>query len=455
MLTVAAAISVGFVSKILGYSPASRWAHYTFNQREPNAIPDINNLIEQRWRKEITEDKYYAEMKMQGFNKDMAARFYWTAKQLLTGADLVSLKRRGLITSEDYKRQMSENKYTPTQTNRIERLTEFIPQVGDIIRFAVRESYRDDVAALYGYDEGLEQVPTREQIEALNMETRDKLQGMARLASDGLKVGMSPKTLKSYWRSHWQLPSPQLGFQMFHRLQQSDNVETRTTKEDLSTLLKIADFPEYWRNRMMAVSYNLPTRVDIRRMYKLGQLDSKEVAAVYQQLGYNPKWADKLTQLAVSDAIGDVRDKMVLDLAISLHHGEIDVNEAMNEVIELGYTAEVAALKLQSELYKIESEFLGLQIEKLKTQYLEGSINIDEMVGSLDKLGISGAQRDAEVLDAQIKKEKRTRLPTVEDLERWASKGIIDSITLIDKLEDIGYKEDDINRYLQDWGVSA
>jgi hypothetical protein len=58
------------------------------------------------------------------------------------------------------------------------------------------------------------------------------------------------------------------------------------------------DYPAFWRPRLLALSYNVLTRVDARRAYEIGQFDDKKYAAVLQDRGYKPSDAAALTAFA-------------------------------------------------------------------------------------------------------------------------------------------------------------
>ena len=89
---------------------------------------------------------------------------------------------------------------------------------------------------------------------------------------------MDKEVLQWYWRAHWELPSPTTGFEMLHRLH-PDVLEVigekykemglnpddlKTDLDTLKELLKISDYPKYWRDRLAAISYSPLTRVDLR-----------------------------------------------------------------------------------------------------------------------------------------------------------------------------------------------
>jgi hypothetical protein len=61
-----------------------------------------------------------------------------------------------------------------------------------------------------------------------------------------------------------------------------------TTGYHVSEALGQADYPPFWRQRLLAISYNVLTRVDIRRAFETGQLTKEQTIAKFQDRGYSP-----------------------------------------------------------------------------------------------------------------------------------------------------------------------
>lgn len=61
-----------------------------------------------------------------------------------------------------------------------------------------------------------------------------------------------------------------------------------TTGFDVSEALGQADYPAVWRARLLALSYNVMTRVDVRRAYETGQLNKLQAIGKFQDQGYSP-----------------------------------------------------------------------------------------------------------------------------------------------------------------------
>lgn len=144
-----------------------------------------------------------------------------------------------------------------------------IPPVADIITMAVREAFTPEIAARFGQYQDLP----------------------PEFVTWAGKKGLSEEWATRYWAAHWSLPSPQQGFEMLHR--------GVIDRNDLSLLLRALDVMPYWRDKLMQISYNPLTRIDVRRMYNLKVLTRDEVTQAYREIGYNETNAERLTVFTV------------------------------------------------------------------------------------------------------------------------------------------------------------
>ena len=83
------------------------------------------------------------------------------------------------------------------------------------------------------------------------------------------------------------LPSIGQGFEMLHRRVIED--------ADLDLLLRALDVMPFWREKLKDISYNPLTRVDVRRMHRIGVLEEEGVFNAYLDVGYNEENAQLMT----------------------------------------------------------------------------------------------------------------------------------------------------------------
>ncbi|KKK61280.1 hypothetical protein LCGC14_3015910, partial [marine sediment metagenome] len=169
--------------------------------------------------------------------------------------DIIAFQLRQDASLSGLDRELTKIGIHPAYTGLYKELAYQIPPVADIITMAVREAFTPDVAARFGQYEDFP-------------EDFEKYAAMK---------GLSSEWAKRYWAAHWNLPSPQQGFQMLHR--------GVIDKADLNMLLKALDVMPFWRDKLTQIAYRPLTRVDVRRMYREGVLDEGEVFQSYLKQG--------------------------------------------------------------------------------------------------------------------------------------------------------------------------
>jgi len=187
------------------------------------------------------------------------------------GDQLLDLWNRGTIAEPDVERGLRQSNLKPEWFDDYKELRYFIPTVADLVRMAVREVFTPAIRSQYGLDDEFPDDFSRE----------------------GLKRGLSPEWAAAYWAAHWELPSIEQGFRMLHR--------GEIDLDELGTLLRTKDVMPYWRERLTAIAYLVPGRVDLRRMFRAGVIDEAQVRAGYTRLGYAAADAQTLTDFAVDE----------------------------------------------------------------------------------------------------------------------------------------------------------
>lgn len=259
---------------------------------------------------------------------------------------------RGLITEQALDDELTRRGYTAPSIAMFKELSKQIPGVQDLISLAVRDAWNDSAAAKFGYDE---EYP-------------------AEVGTWTAKQGLPPEWAKRYWRAHWNLPSPQQGYEMFHRLRPGESANPFTLS-DLNTLLKIADYPAYFRQRMVDIAYAPVTRVDLRRLYGQGILNRDQVKAGYKDLGYDEQRAEWLTDFTVKyeDEQGNSKLQDYKDLTQSL----LEQSYLKNVINESEYRERLLALKYQDDAIDILVHLADLKRSVAKVPDYAGQYQVD------------------------------------------------------------------------------
>jgi hypothetical protein len=401
--------------------PPRELIEYEAWQRMPilrHTLADLAALVVQGYR---TEEQAREEAAERGMNPH---RFHELVQ--LTGnppgiETALEMWRRGLIpeSSPDpaapaFENAVRQSRYKTQYLEAFKGLRWHLPSVSDSIRFLVREAFKDDVAQKYGYDEDL----PLEQARSLFQ-----------------KLGVSEEDMRRYWRSHWELPSPTMGYQMLHR--------GVISREELEDLLRIADYPRYWREKLISISFNPFTRVDIRRMYRDGVLSKDEVLRAYKDIGYDDWHAQKLTEWTVREAArqgSDFTKSEVLSLA---DLGLLPRDKARELLQVLGESEESADLLLEARTVARERRRLETLVNQVRARYLAGRIDEQQAARALDRLGVHPDVRDDLLAEWQVLRETPRVTPTEAQLRAAAQRGLITWDQYEDRLIAMGYSPED------------
>lgn len=258
-----------------------------------------------------------AAMQLYGFTPEECTVLYNLTRTRAAAGDYLASWLRGDMSEGILDIHLGNLGYPVEEKPMLKQLARWIPGAQDLIRMGVREAWDDKIASQFGYDADFP----------------------AQFGEWLTKSGGSADWAKKYWRAHWNLPSVTQGYEMMHR-----NIISPTT---LETLLRVADYPTYWRDAMMKVSYNPLTRVDVRRMYGLGVLKRADVKRSYLDLGYDNTNAERMTEFTVryEDRLGEstpekYRELTQAQIIRAYGRGLYNRQEAYNQLIELRYYPE-------------------------------------------------------------------------------------------------------------------
>lgn len=441
---------------------------------------DPSSLAEGVRRGAYGRGNMYSEMKLRGFVDEDLNTTMGLIDALYTMPEIFASYYRGEIGESDALRRLGKLGYNKGDAVIILRNSKVIPPITDLVTMAVREAWRDDVAAQWGYDEEFS----------------------GEFASWAEKQGMSAEWAKRYWRSHWSLPSVNLGFQMYHR--------KIITEGELFQLLKIADYPRGWRDNMVKAAYQPITRVDVRRFYRLGLFDHAELVRRYEFIGYSPvdavHMADftvayedgggddtgaqarnitrtliekafrlgKLTreesQLelrklgyrsthvelmlsivdmareldAVPDYLTEYRDDMRNVLLRSYTKRMITAGELRNYLINLGFDSREADFQMQVADFAYNDARRDRAISLIGENYVRRTIDRNRAYGLLGGLNVSGSQQDQIFLEWELERTLRTRKLTEAQYRKLYQNDVFSIEVYKENMRGLGYSEPDV-----------
>ena len=321
-----------------------------------------------------------------GFVKQEAA--YAFRPYLLTPDIMIELARRKLLAEptetfdawDDLRRQGWSDE-------RIEALKELIfvmPTPSDLVTWMAREVFEPDSIEKYGLLEEFEKVKT-ELFE---------------------KVGVSEEMAKNYWMAHWVHTSFTQMIELLHRglLTGEKGVPTepktraewaaRDKKgiEELYDWYRLVEVTPFWRDLLTEATWNVPTRVDVRRWWDMATIDEAELYSIYHRQGYHNKdldnyvtWTKVYTDLP--------------DLIARYKNGWITLNEVLGTLITDGMPEERALVLLETKIKKpYQAERVAKERDLTKSEIIKGVkkkvISVEQGIAWLMEMGYDRDEAD-------------------------------------------------------------
>jgi len=262
------------------------------------------------------------------------------------------------------------------------------------------------------------------------------------------KQGLSEEWVKYFWRSHWELPSISAGYEMLHRLRPGVT-DVPFTREDLETLLRTADIPRFFRERLIEISYSPYTRVDVRRMYQMGVLSEEDVYNNYLDLGYDEEHARNLTQFTILDATEEDRSLTRTLITGAYKRSVFSRDEAKGALQQIGYPETYAEIILQQVDYDIAKDRVDDEIDRVRYMYVEGEYQEGDVYAELGPLNLPSTQVADLIHKWDVERLKKRVLPTKADLEEWYKRDLITADELLAGLQKRRIYPEDAELYLR------
>jgi len=163
------------------------------------------------------------------------------------------------IKKEDWWKDLQDQGWNEERIAAAKELAMLLPTPSDLITWQAREVFEPDAIEKYGL---------ADEFEKLDLTLFEK-------------VGISEEMAKNYWMAHWQHASWTQVVEMLHR--------GLMTEEDVWEWFRLVEIPPYWREKLIAMSWNIPTRVDVRRWWDMRTITEADLREIYTRQGYHGK----------------------------------------------------------------------------------------------------------------------------------------------------------------------
>ena len=228
---------------------------------------------------------------------------------------LIRLHRRGIVDKDGNPygfEDLADQGFDEKRVQGFLKATEYMPSPTELTMWMAREVFEPDAIAKYGLDDEFEKLDLH-------------------LFSE---VGVSDEQALNIWRAHWQHASFTQVIQMRRRELIND--------DDVKDWFRLVEIPPFWREKLLALVWEIPTRVDVRRFWDMGTIDEERLRVIYTAQGYQGQDLDDYvlwTKVYVAFP----------DLVSRYKNGWIDEATVKTELASLGMSDERAEVLWQTK----------------------------------------------------------------------------------------------------------
>lgn len=279
----------------------------------PNRILDAGLFSTLFKRKIITQEEYNSYMAKLGYSDKFAYLFDIADDKLPDIPALTQYFWRGKISETSYREMINRIGFIAGSDDIYAELTHTFLNPSDLVRIADKRIWSQVTDPKYGQ---------------YNELPKELIEGLA-------KWGYDQQSAKWLWAAHWELPSPQQIFDMFHR--------GLISQDDIQIYLGLTDWLPFFRDKLPELTYNIPSRVDIRRMYKAGVINQSQMHKYHKSMGYNEQDATFLDQFVVKTQLPEddtevdkLRNRVKTSVEKGYTLGLLNVQETSQMLQQLG-----------------------------------------------------------------------------------------------------------------------
>lgn len=358
-------------------------------------------------------------LKLEGYKDEYIDLLFISMYRLYDQDICRTLFLRGVITKEQTFSRMRELGYTDIRTEEIMQSWPIIPGPMDLLHMVAKEAFEPELIAKMGLADEFPE----DQVHWLE------------------KQGVSRDWALKYWYAHWDQPSIGHGFEMLHR--------GVIDLDDLDMLYRTVEIPPYWRDKLTKIAYAPFTRVDVRRMHKMGVLTDDELITSYMDLGYNDEKAAKMAEFTVKYNIGTERT-LTKTQVVEAYMGHImPKKQALAELELMGYSEDRAEFLIISAEYYEAKEYQDMAVDNVQDRYENNLITRDQALNRLAQLNVDGRRIEILIEKWTLNIFDDRKIPSKTDLDKFFRNKIIDVKRYRVEMFKLGYNKEYISWYEQ------
>lgn len=198
------------------------------------------------------------------YSQDLALK---TAR--LDPISAITAWRRDPAKYADVWQDLKEQGWDESRIDALKFITEFLPSPRDLVEWEAKEVFEPAMVEKYGL---------ADEFETLDL-------------SLFAKVGVTEEQARNFWIAHWEHASWIQVVEMVRR--------GKLTEKDVWDWFRLVEIPPYWRQKLIDISWEVPTRVDVRRFWDMRTIDEARLREVYTAIGYHGKDLDDYVRKSV------------------------------------------------------------------------------------------------------------------------------------------------------------
>lgn len=389
----------------LAGDPALEAFNHLVQEDSPVKLLSPSDYLTSYYKGVITYDQLVDYLKKQGISEENTVIL---AQAALTDPDMgtmIQARRRGILSDTEWRQYITDQRLDNRSADIITQVANLIPNTQDLTRIADKRIWGLNLPDKYG------------QYAELPQQYLDYMK----------QQGFDEQFTRWFWAAHWNLPSPNQIFEMYQR--------HVINQEDMQAYLALTDWLPFFRDKLLAISYNPLTRVDIRRMYSLGVLSYADLQSRYEAIGFSPADANLMAQFTAKyegeegqNEIDKLKKRIITAVERLYVSGKLNFTEAERRLQALGLDAQIANLSLSLldfehavtiETPKLQS-YQTRAVSLISAAYLKGRFSHQDALSELMQAGLGQTDAEEELKYLDLEREANTQTNRVEiELTRY------------------------------------
>ena len=361
-------------------------------------IPKADLLLDYKLRHMVDDTTFYTEMRMAGIPPERADELL-KAKEVRFPSEIAGqLNLRDPAKYAKYWDDVRQLGVDPERLAALQELAYRVPGSADVIRYMVKEVYNPQTYKAFGQDQEFPGGAADFTADAL---------------TDARKSGVTREHLLKEWIAHWNLPAATQGYELLHR--------GLITEAELGMLLKALDIMPFWRDKLEAISWAVPNRVELRMLARYGLVDKQFLVNALEKAGLAVEYRDVLADLMLAQG-------MLTDLSKRYTNKWINSDELKGIITDSGLSVKIGDRLYDWITKNNAGDRLAPEKELTAAEVLKGYkkhiLTYDETVEQLTGLGYDEAEAaykiaiDTTVTPAEAAPDLAVRVDTIRRQRR-------------------------------------